>query len=142
MKKFWTILAVAALFVACGGNDKKDEKSAEGKLQKTEQTKEKDTEDNGEKKGECCEEKAGCCEEKIECCEQDECCEEGECCEEQTATLVVAEDVEAKAVEFATKLMNATSEEEAMQIAEEAEKWFDSLSEEETKRATEAMLMM
>ena len=29
MKKFWTILAVAALFVACGGNDKKDEKKAE-----------------------------------------------------------------------------------------------------------------
>jgi hypothetical protein len=38
--------------------------------------------------------------------------------------------------------MNATSEEEAMQIAEEADKWFDSLSEEEAKRATEAMLMM
>lgn len=101
MKKFWTILAVAALFVACGGNDKKDEKSAEGEQQKTEQTEEQ-KQDNGEKKV----------------------------------------DVEAKAVEYATKLMNATSEEEATQIAEEADKWFDSLSEEEAKRATEAMLMM
>lgn len=38
MKKFWTILAVAALFVACGGNDKKDEKKAEGEKPAAEQT--------------------------------------------------------------------------------------------------------
>lgn len=44
MKKFWTILAVAALFVACGGNDKKDEKKAEGEKPAAEQTDKEKTE--------------------------------------------------------------------------------------------------
>lgn len=38
MKKFWAILAVAALFVACGGNDKKSDKRSEGEKLTTEQT--------------------------------------------------------------------------------------------------------
>lgn len=38
MKKFWAILAVAALFVACGGNDKKSDKRGEGEKLTTEQT--------------------------------------------------------------------------------------------------------
>lgn len=38
MKKFWAILAVAALFVACGGNDNKSDKRSEGEKLTTEQT--------------------------------------------------------------------------------------------------------